>query len=348
MRKIIYLFIVLGVIGCGETKEKETSKTEETSQKKETKQSSKPGFDSKEDSMLTSINEKIRADINNKDLYLERADFYMKNNNAKEAVEDINRAFKLDTSYLPTLLMQADFLSKSGKLEASLSILERADRLYPENSEVQVGFSELYLIASNNQKSLNYADLAIKYDIYNAEAYYLKGYNFLEMGDTTTAISSYRTAIEQNPEYFAVYLELGLIFSAKDDPIALDYFRNALEIKPDEKRALYSKGMFEQEHEMYNEAMATYTKAIKVHPDFKEAYYNLGYVHLFYLKLYRESQQYFTDAIKIDPKYVQAYYNRGYAFELLGDINNAAKDYRKALSINPSYDLAAKGLSRLN
>ena len=300
------------------------------------------------DEKLEDLNLKIRANINNKDLYLERADYFLENEDTKSAMQDINRAFKLDTLYLPTLLKQADFLAKSGKLVLSKAILDKADVLNPKNSLVQTGYSKLYLIGRSNEKSTQYADLAVKYDIYNAEAYYLKGYNFLEVGDTNKAISSYRTAVEQNPDYFDAYLELGLIFSSMDDPIALDYYRNALEIRPTEKRVLYSKGMFEQEHEMYNEAMATYTNALKFNPDFKEAQYNLGFVHLFYLKLYRQSQQYFTEAIKIDPRYVEAYYNRGYAFELLGDVNNAAKDYRKALEINPSYTMAAKGLSRLN
>ncbi len=303
---------------------------------------------SKSDSTLNTLNDKIRADVNNKDLYLERADFYLENQNAKEAMQDINRAFRIDTMYLPTILKQADFLTKSGKLELSLNVLDRANKIYPENSDIQVAYSQLYLVARNNTKSISYADLAIKYNMYNAEAYYLKGFNFLEIGDTAKSISSYQTAVEQDPNYFDAYLELGLIYSELNNPIALEYFKNALEINPNERRVLYSKGMYEQEHEMYNEAMQTYTSAIKNHPDFREAHYNMGYVHLFYLKLYRQSQQYFTDAIAVDPRYKEAYYNRGYAFEMLGDINNAAKDYRKALEIDPSYDYAAQGLSRLN
>ena len=281
-------------------------------------------------------------------MYLARADYFLEEQNPKEAMQDINRAFRIDTAYLPTLLKQADFLTKSGKLELSLNVIDKANQLHRNSSVVQVAYSQLYLVARNNEKSLSYADLAIKYDMYNAEAYYLKGFNFLEIGDTAKAISSYRTAVEQDPDYFEAFLELGLIFSQKNDPLALEYFNNALEIQPTEKRALYSKGMYEQEHEMYNEAMLTYTAAIKSNPDFREAHYNLGYIHLFYLKLYRQSQQYFTDAIEVDPRYKEAYYNRGYAFEMLGDINNAAKDYRKALEIDPSYDYAAKGLSRLN
>ena len=165
-------------------------------------------------------------------------------------------------------------------------------------------------MGKNNERSLKNADLAIKYDQFNAKAYYLKGYNFLELGDTAKAISSYRTAVEQDPEFLEAYLELGLIFSLKDDPIAIQYYNNALEVDPTEKRALYSKGMFEQEHELYNEAIQTYYAATKAHPEFKEAYYNLGYVHMYYLRLYREALPYFTDAVEIDPNYYQAYYNK--------------------------------------
>ena len=345
MRILFYFMMVAGLFAC---QPKEDTKSNETVATTEIANTVVETPVSEVDSSLNAINEKIRADINNKDLYLARADYYLENQSPKEAMQDINRAFRIDTTYLPTMLKQIDFLTKSGKLELSQNILDKANYLYPENSKIQVAYSQLYLVARNNTKSISYADLAIKYDMYNAVAYYLKGFNFLEQGDTSRAISSYQTAVEQDPEYFEAYLELGLIYSAKHNPLAIEYFNNALEIKPNERRVLYSKGMFEQEHEMFNEAMHTYTLAIKIHPDFREAHYNLGYIHLFYLQLYRQSQQHFTDAIAVDPRYKEAHYNRGYAFEMLGDINNAAKDYRKALEIDPSYDYAAKGLSRLN
>lgn len=339
--KYIYITLLsLLVWACESPNKQETTATEVETQKE-------PESISKEDSLLNSINQKIRNDIGNKDLYLKRADYFLDLDDQQSALEDINRAFKLDTTYLPTLLKQANFLAKNGKLELSERILNKANRLYPENSEVHTQYSTIYLIGKSNKKSLKHADLAVKYDIYNAEAYYLKGYNFLEMGDTAKAISSYRTAVEQDPDFFKAYLELGYVFSAQNDPIALDYYNNALEIRPYDKSVLYSKGMYEQEHEMYNEAMKSYTKAIKKYPNFKEAHHNLGYVHMYYLKLYKESIPHFTDAIKVDNRYFQAYYNRGYAFELMGDINNAAKDYRKALEILPTYDLAAQGLSRV-
>ncbi|NQY67032.1 MAG: pilus assembly protein PilF, partial [Flavobacteriales bacterium] len=40
-------------------------------------------------------------------------------------------------------------------------------------------------------------------------------------------------------------------------------------------------------------------------------------------------------------------YNLGYSYELLGNTKSAESNYRLALSINPQYDSAAKGLSRI-
>ncbi len=315
---------------------------------KEVKTSSQKAFpQAEEDSVLREINLKIRKDINNPNLYVERARWYMKKGDKREAIINIDQAVRLDSTNLETLLVQAELFFKGGRLDASKRILDKTLILYPNSSDAYLLMSELFLIGQDNKQSIKYADLAIKNDIYNEKAYYVKGFNFLELGDTNKAISSIQTSVEQNPDYYDGYLQLGLIYSEMGNPLAVDYFNNALKVKPNDKNALYAKGMFEQENDMLNEAMQTYTKAMKAHPDFREAFYNMGYLHMYYLKLYREGLKYFTDAIEVDPEYYQAYYNRGYSFELLGDINNAAKDYRKALSIAPDYDLAAEGLNRV-
>jgi Tfp pilus assembly protein PilF len=299
------------------------------------------------DTILTEINDRIRADINNVGLYLERAEVYFDREDIAAAKADIDRAYLIDSTDLNTLLILADFWMNSGKLGFSLSVLEKAEIFHPENSIINSKLSELFLVGRDNEKSMKYADLAVKYDIFNAKAYYLKGFNYLEKGDTNRAISSYQTAIEQDPDYYEPYAELGVLFAARHDPLAIQYYDNALAIRPNERNVLYSKGMYLQEHGLYNDAIQTYFKATQLFPDFREAHFNLGYVHMYYLKINRVAVQHFTDAVEVDPKYYQAYYNRGYSFELMGDITNAAKDYQYALSIKPDYTNAALGLERV-
>lgn len=343
MKKILILTAFFtSILACNQGSEaaKENVKEEETSKNK--------AFpEVEEDSILTDINLRIREDINNPNLYVERARWYMEKGDKREAILNIDQAIRLDSTNLETLLIQAELFFKGGRLDASKRILDKTIKIYPNSSNAYLLMSELFLIGQDNKQSIKYADLAIKNDMYNEKAYYVKGFNFLELGDTNKAISSIQTSVEQNPDYYDGYLQLGLIYSEQRNPLAVDYFNNALKVKPNDKNALYAKAMFEQDNDMLNEAMKTYTMAIKAHPDFREAYYNMGYLHMYYLKLYREGLKYFTDAIEVDPRYFQAYYNRGYSFELMGDINNAAKDYRKALSIAPDYNLAAEGLNRV-
>lgn len=344
MRHYIFsLIIVLSITACDSTQEKSKPTTPVNTSNVEAQQE----IDTKEDSALTLLNAKIVKDVNNPSLYLERAKIHEESGDDQAAFEDINRAYLLDSTFLETILAQADFVGKRGQLELGMSILNKGEKLYPEEAKVYAKKSELLLIGRNFSGALKQADLAVKYDPYYAHAYYLKGFSFLELGDTSKAISSYQTSVEQDPEYMESYLELGYIFALKDDPLSLAYYQNALEVDPRNKRVLYSKGMYEQEHEMYNEALDSYHKAIAIDSNFKEAYFNLGFVHMFYLELYKESLKYFSKALKIDPNYYQAHYNRGYAFELMGDIGNAETDYQQALKIRPDYELAANGLSRV-
>jgi len=342
----IYMLLMVLFAACG-TEQKESK----DAPKKQTSESIRKLHSieatPEQDSLLELVNQKIREDLDNPDLYVERSDIYLDIGDVDAAVKDLDRSYRLDSTNYKTLMAQADFFTRGGKLEASMRILEKAKIYHPEESDLYLRMAEIYLIAKSNKKSLENADLAVKYNMYNAKAYYIKAYNFLDMGDTARAISSFRTSVEQNPDYYEGYLQLGLLFSELRDPLAIDYFNNALEIRPNDRDALYARGMFEQEHDMLNEAMKTYTQAIKAHPDFREAYYNMGYLHMYYLKLYSEALKYFDQAVQVDPQYYQAYYNRGYSFELMGDINNAALDYKKALQIQPDYTLAAQGLERV-
>jgi len=90
-----------------------------------------------------------------------------------------------------------------------------------------------------------------------------------------------------------------------------------------------------------------YFLILKIDPQYKDAHFNLGYIHLAYLKVYRQAIKHFSDAINCDKDYIEAYYNRGISYENLGDVQAAAKDYREALSIYPQYKLAQEGLKRV-
>jgi Tfp pilus assembly protein PilF len=54
----------------------------------------------------------------------------------------------------------------------------------------------------------------------------------------------------------------------------------------------------------------------------------------------------FNMAIKLDPKNAEAWTNQALIYERRGDKAKAAKSYREAVRLNPTYQPAKDGLSR--
>ena len=95
-----------------------------------------------------------------------------------------------------------------------------------------------------------------------------------------------------------------------------------------------------------DKAIADYTEAIKLNPEFALAYYGRG-------GAYKDKGEYvraIADAdkiIEINPQDPEAYSNRGSTYVAQGDKQRAIADYRKALEIDPSNQMAKVALKVL-
>lgn len=302
-----------------------------------------------QDSVLADLNQKIRADINNPELYYERAMLYAHLHHFSEAIEDMNRALSIDSMRQKYHITKAELLFRQNErnIRQSIEVLQRPLSYLTNSEEVYLKLSEYYLFLRDNRQSIAMANEALKQNNYLDKAYFFKGINFLELKDTAKAISSFQTAVEVNPDNYDAYIHLGILFFRKNPVLAEQYLKNALSLQPENLDVLYDLGLLYQDNGRFNEAMQLYQKLMDKYPAFRESYFNMGYIHLENLKLYREAIKYFSQAITADSMYYAAYYNRGFCYELLGDVMNAERDYRKALAIKPDYDLAANGLSRI-
>lgn len=341
--KVLYFFTLFILVSCNNGQKNKTgvSNSDEKPEKKEVKETPTP------DTSLKSINQKIRNDLNNPALYRKRALIYAGQQDYQAAMADMERAIQLAPDSGVYYLTKADFLFKLNQFDQAYKVAEECVSKNPESAECYLKLSQYNLFFQKYEKSIEYADKALRIDIYNPNAYFIKGINFLEVGDTSAAISSLQTAVEQDQNFLRAYLQLGLIHYKENHPLTEEYYKNAFRIDSTNMEAHYNLGMYYQRNEMYNKALKVYTKMTKINPDYRESYFNMGFIHLHDLKVYNVAAQYFTEAIEVSPKYAEAYYNRGYSYELMGDIMKARKDYKKALEIKPQYDNAAKGLSRV-
>lgn len=293
------------------------------------------------------VNKEIRNNINDADLYAKRALIYKNLGDVQAALADVDRAIKIDQA-------KPSFHKIKGELMISMRDFKQAENAFVkcaqidrENEACRLKLAELLFYSRHYQKAMDWANQVLKINKYNADAYFIKGMIHLSSNDSTLARSSFQTAVEQNPDFFEAYFQLGMIFATEGNPLAIEYYDNAIRIKPEQVEPYYNKGLLCQELGMYNEALKSYSELLKIDPTYKEAHFNMGFVNMYYLKEYNQGSVHFNNAIKVAPNYYQAYYNRGYCYELLGDIQRALIDYENALKIKPDYTLAAEGKQRV-
>jgi tetratricopeptide (TPR) repeat protein len=110
---------------------------------------------------------------------------------------------------------------------------------------------------------------------------------------------------------------------------------------------LFIRGEDKYQKGDYQGAIATYTQAIALNPNYAQAYHNRGNARS-KLGDNQGAVADYNQALRINPNYVLAYNNRGLARFKLGDKQGAVADYNQALRIDPNHVNAYynRGLAR--
>jgi len=295
-----------------------------------------------------SINSLIKEDPGMSELYFERAILHYDNKDLTSSLSDVGRALKLDSSNAEYYLLLSNLKLLTKQSRESKDALLNAYKVDPLNIDVLLRLGELYMLVEEYESSFRYLNKALKIDIHSATAYRLKGFNYKYSGDTVNAVSSFQTAIEQDANDYDSYLQLGLLYSIPLKPVAIDYYNNALKVRPSSLEAMYAKAMHLQQVDQSRDAINIYNNMIDLNTAYFNAHYNKGFIYLEKLGHFDSAASAFTDAITNGPQdYFQAVYNRGLARERSKDFKRAEEDYRLALEMNPQFDPAAEGLTRL-
>ncbi|WP_448136908.1 polysaccharide deacetylase family protein [Stenotrophomonas rhizophila] len=96
----------------------------------------------------------------------------------------------------------------------------------------------------------------------------------------------------------------------------------------------------------YDEAVAQFTEALKLRPDFAQAANNLGFVY-YRQQRYAEAARWLENTLKIDPSRAVAHFNLGDAYFHAGDKAKAKQAYSTYLALQPQGSAAAQARAQL-
>ncbi|HEY9297383.1 MAG TPA: tetratricopeptide repeat protein, partial [Phormidium sp.] len=138
----------------------------------------------------------------------------------------------------------------------------------------------------------------------------------------------------------AAYIAEFITFTQQEDFVqALRLAEKLVLIRGDAEDWL-KQGTCLYELKRYEEAIASYKKALVTNPVSDMAWYNLGLLILGTLDRLEEAISSFDKALTINPENENAWYFRGVTLAKLGRLEEAIDSFDKALTINPEYDSA--------
>jgi tetratricopeptide (TPR) repeat protein len=117
---------------------------------------------------------------------------------------------------------------------------------------------------------------------------------------------------------------------------ALASYDRALALRPDHAEALRNRGAALHALRRLDEALASYDRALALRPDYAEALYLRGNT-LHALRRLDEALTSYDRALALRPDYAEALYNRGNTLHALRRFDEVLASYDRALALRPDY-----------
>ncbi len=268
------------------------------------------------------------------------------------ALSDASRAFRLDSNRFDVKLLYAKVLNnRPGRSVQDVTVAQNQYtellKEKPKNLEVMIALASTYSFMQDFDRSFEYLDEALRIDPRYRDAYVMKGTNFLQIGRRDLAKSSYETATQQDPSFWEAYIVLGSLYEADGDPICIEYYTTASQLRPNDPEILYSLAYAYQEFNEPDQAVATYRRMAKLDtlnamPDFQ-----IGYIHQFYRENIDSAVIYYKQALQLNPEFTEAWHNLGLCYVERKDRPRALEAFSKALKYNPDFELSREEAEKL-
>lgn len=298
---------------------------------------------------IAALSENIHRNPKDHALYYARANAYYEFGNVKYALLDYQAAYQMDSTNANYALGFSDCLFDLNNAEGAIAVLEDYRLHDGNNVDVLVTLAVDYfkLPKPEMQKSIALLDEAIKLDVQNPDAYFFKGMIFKESGDTARAISSFQTTVEVDPDFQEAYMQLGNLYAAQKNKLALQYYDDAIRLDSTDRQASYAKAKFYQDIGSLSQAIADYKAMIVKDPQDADAIYNLATIY-YGIDSIATAYKYYELAIRQAPANAISYYGKGLCAEELKKRDEAISLYTQALNLDPDLQEAEKRLNILN
>lgn len=288
----------------------------------------------------------IEADPDNPQIWRQKANYLYERGQYDQALKDINQAISLDSTIVEMYHLKADIQLDYYQSREAISTLEQVLQKQPDRIPSLLKLSEFQHILKDYNGSISTINEVIRLQSFNAEAFFMLGMNFRELIQPDKAKASFQRAVELDADLTDGWIILGNLYEAEQDPLASNYYDNAIRSNPQSIEALHSKAFYLQNHDDVSGAISLYRQINGLDSQYEDAYLNTGILYLSIDSL-AQAKEHFVILSQINPANPFAHYYHGLTEEYLGN-SAAAKDlYETAIRLKPDYTKAKAALANM-
>jgi tetratricopeptide (TPR) repeat protein len=275
---------------------------------------------------------------------------YLRRPQLDKAVTAFTEAIKRDNSYVLAWNNLGDAHFRQQRYEEAIPAYQKAIELderfawpyhnlgllYDERGDYELALEHYQGAIDRHKRSAQRAVLSEKMaDLYRIG------------GNTDKAIELLRNATIFDPAYASPWYTLGNIYAGlEQDTEAMQAYRRAIELNPDEAWSYHNLALLHEKQEAYREAIVRYQQAISRHRTDREraiSWDNLGNVYRDLNRL-EDAVHAFQESIRLNPDYALPWNSLGDVYNALGNYPEAVGAYQRAIGLDPDYVWAYNSL----
>jgi len=255
-----------------------------------------------------------------------------------EAIRYATAALALRPESAGAYMLLGRVLSQKGAHDEGEAAFRKAIDIAPEHAHAHLGVGWVMSQRRKFVEAEAAARAAVQLEPGLAMAHYNLALALEEQEKLTTAHDELRQALNLQPDYADAWDLLGLVLSAQgNDGEAEKAHRKALESRIDEAgtyRVYNNLGSVLVSLDRHPEAVEVFRKAIALQPEQPRAHYHLG------LAIGQQGQKlesipHFRKAIELKPDYAAAYGNLGFALKGVGEFEEALAALKRSHDLSP-------------